>query len=838
MAPAPLLPSHVPIIDIRRQEIDLSIGDEIHAGLRPADGGEKRLPTLLLYDEQGLKLFEEITYLEEYYLTNAEIEVLEKYADHIAERIQEGSQVIELGSGNLRKVSILLRALERAKKQVDYYALDLSLRELQRTFEAISDTTFDFVRCHGLHGTYDDGLEWLTKPEDKDRSKCILSLGSSIGNFNRIEAAEFLRSFARVIGPNDILLMGIDGCQNKDKIYQAYNDKYGKTHEFVLNGLVHANQLMGKEVFDIDDWYVVGEYDSAAGRHHAFVIPNKDVAIEGVHIKAGEHVRIEESYKYSPSQVDALWEAAGLAPYAVFGDSSGQYYLSEKLVSSETYTKLTAHHLLIGLHLVATPSFNFSLDAVKFATRPVPTIEEWIQLWKSWDLITQWMIPHEELLSKPIKLRNACIFYLGHIPTFLDIQLTKATKSPPSKPAHYPSIFERGIDPDVDNPEHCHAHSDIPDEWPPAEEILGFQNNVRARTTKLYENNSAQKDRALGRALWLAFEHEVMHLETLLYMLLQSEKTIPPPGPKPDFAALSDYASANRVPNEWIDVPSRKVIIGLDDPQTNEGPDRYFGWDNETPRRSVSVHAFQAKATGLTNEDYALYLTATNKASLPASWMEAPTSNGNFKPSITNGVSNGKPNGALPNGINGHTASPRKLSDAFLRGKAIRTVYGPVPLSLALDWPIIASYDELAGCAKWMDGRIPTLEEARSIYSYVDELKAKNASGVRNGTIPAVNSHLSNEGVEESPPSRDSPKALSSTEPISQSLKAQLPRIFTDLHGCNVGFKHFHPIPITQNGNKLAGQAGLGGCWEWTSSVLEKHEGFEPMPLYPAYTGT
>ena len=34
-----------------------------------------------------------------YYLTNAEIEVLEKYADNMAERIPSGSLVVELGSG-------------------------------------------------------------------------------------------------------------------------------------------------------------------------------------------------------------------------------------------------------------------------------------------------------------------------------------------------------------------------------------------------------------------------------------------------------------------------------------------------------------------------------------------------------------------------------------------------------------------------------------------------------------------------------------------------------------------------------------------------------------------
>jgi L-histidine Nalpha-methyltransferase / hercynylcysteine S-oxide synthase len=49
--------------------------------------------------EAGLKLFEEITYLDEYYLTNAEIEALESHAREIAQRLSEGSRLVELGSG-------------------------------------------------------------------------------------------------------------------------------------------------------------------------------------------------------------------------------------------------------------------------------------------------------------------------------------------------------------------------------------------------------------------------------------------------------------------------------------------------------------------------------------------------------------------------------------------------------------------------------------------------------------------------------------------------------------------------------------------------------------------
>jgi uncharacterized SAM-dependent methyltransferase len=106
------LPSNQPsivksiLIDIRQEVNGESLVEGIRQGLSHGNGaGVKTLPTLLLYVEAGLKLFEEITYLDEYYLTNAELQVLESYADRVAERIESGSLVVELGSGYGRTAS-------------------------------------------------------------------------------------------------------------------------------------------------------------------------------------------------------------------------------------------------------------------------------------------------------------------------------------------------------------------------------------------------------------------------------------------------------------------------------------------------------------------------------------------------------------------------------------------------------------------------------------------------------------------------------------------------------------------------------------------------------------
>lgn len=485
--------------------------------------------------------------------------------------------------------------------------------------------------------------------------------------------------------------------------------------------------------------------------------------------------------------------------------------------------------------MIMPTKYAFPTNPANYASQPVPSWENWQALWAVWDVVTRRMLPDEELLEKPIKLRNACIFYLGHIPTFFDMKLTDTMGGKPTPPDYFPKIFERGIDPDVDNPEQCHSHSEIPDEWPPLDEILAFQGRVRERVKGLYDSGEAQ-DLKIGRVLWLGYEHEAMHLETLLYMLLQSDKTLPPPETAiPNFQLLASQAEVEATSNEWFTVPESDVHIGLDDPENDMGPSRHFGWDVEKPQRKVHVNAFSAQARPISVGDYVDYLQKTSKTQIPASWMSKPSSNGQ-----TSGHTNGNTNGHTNGHSNGsHTNGEAKQTD-FIASHSVRTVYGPVALHYALSWPVSASYDELAGCAAWMGGRIPTYEEARSIYQYVDERARAQAHEAIGTMIPAVNSHLINNGVQETPPAGGNVDGAAGTNGVGSKGKKD-PAVdphaaFTDLIGCNVGFQRWHPASVTHKGDRLCGQGDFGGLWEWTSSALSKHEGYAEMPLYPAYS--
>lgn len=342
------------------------------------------------------------------------------------------------------------------------------------------------------------------------------------------------------------------------------------------------------------------------------------------------------------------------------------------------------------------------------------------------------------------------------------------------------------------------------------DEILEYQERVRSRARSLLETDAARKDRDLAEALWIGFEHEAMHLETFLYMLLQSERSLPPVGvDPPDFAHMAWMAKKNKKPNSWFRIPGQTLTVGLDDSNSNVMPRDSFGWDNEKPQRTITVHSFEAQARPITNGEYAIYLEANRLQSFPASWQLV---NPSTEIPLAKGISQSSP----------------EPSEQYLNAFTVRTVFGFVPLELAQDWPVMASYDELSLYAQWMGCRIPTFEETKSIYVYSDKLKGDASNGATNGDKVI-------EQLDQAVPTNGSTTTTVNGY-SSKSAPTKATTVFRELDGCNIGFKHWHPVPVTAGGDRLAGQGEMGGVWEWTSTPLLPHDGFKAMEIYPGYT--
>lgn len=100
----------------------------------------------------------------------------------------------------------------------------------------------------------------------------LMFLGSSLGNFDRVGSANFLRSLPLRPGSSDTLLLGLDGRNEKSRIERAYNDPEGYTEKFIMNGLNVASKAIGLSGADkqggvdlMDQFDYMGVYNESIG---------------------------------------------------------------------------------------------------------------------------------------------------------------------------------------------------------------------------------------------------------------------------------------------------------------------------------------------------------------------------------------------------------------------------------------------------------------------------------------------------------------------------------------------------------------------------------------------
>ncbi|CAJ0625953.1 12399_t:CDS:2 [Entrophospora sp. SA101] len=669
--------SNFQIIDIREYTFSKeSLIEAIINGLNKPENVIKTIPTFLLYDDRGLQLFDEITHLKEYYLTNAEIEILKNEADRIVDHIKDNSVVIELGSGSLRKTKLILDSLEKKKKNITYYALDLMEYELKKSLSSLGN--YENIKLMGLWGTYEDGIKFIGSLSDNNNcangysngdsngssngnsgdklSKTILWLGSSLGNSTREDGADFIiRLQNQSMDPGDLFLVGIDRKNDPDKIRIAYDDPKGVTRDFIINGLNHVNTILGQKNFiDPNDFEYDSFYNEIEGRHESHYKSKKDMTLKYNHQQGGEEkeivislkkdelIHVEYSYKYDEKDLDQLFHKVRLSHVESWTDTQSQY----------------------DLHLLSKPPFYFSHGSDDVSSREfIPTLEEWKELWKSWDTILMSMISSKMLLEKPTDLRNPLIFYLGHVSAFMDIYLSKYHNEKNTEPKNFIEIFKRGL--------YSNAHSVTPVEWPGIDKVIDFRDKVRKRLVSVYEQVHEGKitmKRSLGRVLSMVFEHEAMHLETVLYMLIQSSSTLQPKGVViPKWKEASTPAPEPKLTT----VPRQTITLGHDNDEYKDDEQydlcKEFGWYNESPRREVSIESFKIHSRPVTNGEYLEFMRATVNKEYPASWVPIDPSLFDYK---------------------------------------VRTLFGPIKMNVAMNWPVMLSQEQ-AWFKKWHPVDVP-----------------------------------------------------------------------------------------------------------------------------------
>lgn len=287
------------------EEARESFARDVVAGLTAE---RKTLRPKYFYDEEGSRLFEEITQVPEYYPTRTEIGILEEKGAEIAQLIPAGGALVEFGAGSSVKIRTVLSALD---KLAVYVPVDISAEFLAGQAEALQE---DFPNLMVRPVAADFTRPFALPAEAQHRPRVGFFPGSTIGNFDPPEAENFLRHAGRILGKGARMIVGVDLVKSRDVLRAAYNDAEGVTAAFNLNLLRRINRELGGD-FDLDRFEHRAVFNENRGRVEMHLVSRErqrvSVCGKKVDFAPGETIHTECSYKYTIASFGDLAARAG-----------------------------------------------------------------------------------------------------------------------------------------------------------------------------------------------------------------------------------------------------------------------------------------------------------------------------------------------------------------------------------------------------------------------------------------------------------------------------------------------------------------------------------------------
>ena len=313
--------------------LDVHLGpDDLAAALRSdaltgLTSSPKQLQPRWFYDEAGCSLFDQITSLEEYYLTRREREILVNHADDIA--VATGADtLVELGSGTSEKTRILLEAFSEAGALERFVPFDIAETTLRAAAAAVA-AEYPGTSVHAVVGDFEHHLSLL--PHGGQR--VVAFLGSTIGNLVPAKRAKLLSEIAGNLDDGESLLLGCDLVKDAARLEAAYNDSLGVTAAFNLNVLSVLNRELGAG-FDPERFAHVAAFDPGNEWIEMRLRSTADQEVwvpplgNHVHFSRGEEMRTEISAKFRGAGVEAELAGVDLELAHWWTDRVGDFALS------------------------------------------------------------------------------------------------------------------------------------------------------------------------------------------------------------------------------------------------------------------------------------------------------------------------------------------------------------------------------------------------------------------------------------------------------------------------------------------------------------------------------
>ena len=269
----------------------------------------KYLSSKYFYDDNGSRIFQEIMEMPEYYLTNAEFEILSLQSKQIVEALNFSTpfNIVELGAGDGFKTFKLLEHLVKQQIEFNYVPIDISQEAVDLLTARLKRRLPGIV----IKPQVGDYFEILKQNKKSDFPSLLLFLGGNIGNYNQEKTTELLSLFHKNMKIGDKLLIGFDIKKNPIIIHNAYYDRHGITKRFNLNLLLRINRELGAD-FKIDDFDFYCHYNPNNGEVRSYLVSLKSQRVYirsldvNIDFDQNELIWTELSKKYALDEIIEL----------------------------------------------------------------------------------------------------------------------------------------------------------------------------------------------------------------------------------------------------------------------------------------------------------------------------------------------------------------------------------------------------------------------------------------------------------------------------------------------------------------------------------------------------
>ena len=286
----------------------------------------KTLPPKLFYDDEGCRLFGEITQVPEYYLTRTELSLLEAIAPGVAALCPPGGALVEYGASDESKAEFLLRQTLSGQAVFSAYVpIDVAESALRQVAGRLLVSHPELA----VHALAADFLCPITLPAQiGGLPRLGFFPGSTIGNLEPEQARLFLQQVRQTLGQEARLLVGVDLRKDPERLIPAYDDAAGVTAAFNLNILARLNRDAGAN-FDLEAFSHQAVWNEAKSRIEMHLVSDaaQTVTIAGrqIEFRADETIHTENSYKWTIGDFVRLAQCSGWAALQVWTDEESLF---------------------------------------------------------------------------------------------------------------------------------------------------------------------------------------------------------------------------------------------------------------------------------------------------------------------------------------------------------------------------------------------------------------------------------------------------------------------------------------------------------------------------------